>query len=48
MIPSTDPIPYIVFAYSVGLGSIFGYIAYCLYQNRKLSQLLETIEKNRE
>ena len=45
MIPSTDPTPYIVFAYSVGVGGIGAYIAYHLYQNRKLSQLLETLEK---
>lgn len=45
MIPSTDPTPYITFAYLVGVGSVGAYIAYCLYQNRKLSQLLKALKQ---
>ena len=45
MIPSTDPTPYITFAYLVGIGSICAYIFYNVYLNRKLCQLLITLEQ---
>lgn len=45
MIPSTDPTPYIVFAYFIGIGAIGTYIIYNLYLNKKLYQLLKTLKQ---
>ena len=44
----TDPLPFIILAYTIGLGGMLGFTVFTLLQRRKLRSMIGALRKGSE